>query len=86
MKVIVSSALHAYTGRRSSVEAEGGTLEEVTRSLDRTFPGLRFRIVDEQGRIRPHIKFFVNGVQTFKLSDPVAPADEVAIIQAFSGG
>ena len=86
MKVIVSSALHAYTGRRSSVEAEGRTLDEVTRSLDRSFPGLRFRIVDEQERIRPHIKFFVNGVQTFELGTPVAPSDEVAVIQAFSGG
>ena len=86
MKVIVSSALHAYTGRRASVEAEGRTLEEVTRSLDRSFPGLRYRIVDEQERIRPHIKFFVNGVQTFDLGTPISPSDEVAIIQAFSGG
>ena len=86
MKVIVSSALHAYTGRRSSVEAEGRTLGEIMGSLDRSFPGLRFRIVDEQERIRPHIKFFVNGVQTFDLGAAVSPSDEVAIIQAFSGG
>lgn len=86
MKVLIPSPLFSYTGGRKAVEAEGRTLEEVTRSLDRSFPGLRFRVVDEQGRIRPHIKFFVNRVQTFELSTPVGPADEVAIVNAFSGG
>lgn len=86
MKVLIPSPLHSYTGKRSSVEAEGATVEDVTRSLDRSFPGLRFRIIDEQERIRPHIKFFVNGVQTFDLASKVAPTDEVAIVQAFSGG
>ena len=86
MKVRIPSPLHGYTAGRSTVEADGATLEAVTRSLDRTFPGLRFRVVDEQDRIRPHIKFFVNGVQAAELSAPVAPTDEVAIVQAFSGG
>lgn len=86
MKVRIPSPLYRYTAGRSTVEADGATLEAVTRSLDRTFPGLRFRIVDEQDRIRPHIKFFVNRVQASDLSAPVAPSDEVAIVQAFSGG
>lgn len=86
MKVRIPSPLYGYTAGRSTVVADGATLEAVTRSLDRAFPGLRFRIVDEQDRIRPHIKFFVNGVQAAELSTPVGPSDEVAIVQAFSGG
>lgn len=86
MKVLIPSPLYSYTGGRKTVEAEGATLEAVTRSLDRSFPGLRFRVVDEQGGIRPHIKLFVNRVQVRDLSAPVGPADEVAIVNAFSGG
>lgn len=86
MKVLIPTPLHAYTGSRSRVEAVGKTLDQVTRDLDRQFPGIRFRIVDEQDRIRPHIKMFVNGEQVRALDGPVAATDEVAIIQAFSGG
>jgi molybdopterin converting factor small subunit len=86
LKVLVASPLHSYTGGRASVEAEGATLDAVLRDLDRRFPGLRFRIIDEQDRIRPHIKLFVDAEQTFDLSTRVPAAGEVAIVQAFSGG
>jgi hypothetical protein len=47
---------------------------------------MRFRVIDEQDRIRPHVKFFVNAEQVRDLSTPVAASDEIAIVQAFSGG
>lgn len=84
--VTIPTPLHSYTGSRSVVEASGSTLDLITRDLDRRFPGIRFRMIDEQDRIRPHIKLFLNGEQVFDLSVPVAASDEVAIIQAFSGG
>lgn len=68
------------------VEAVGSTLDEISHDLDRQFPGIRFRVIDEQENIRPHVKFFLNGYQAFALSSPVGPNDEVAIVQAFSGG
>lgn len=83
---MIPTPLHSYTGSRSVVEASGSTLDRITRDLDRRFPGIRFRMIDEQDRIRPHIKLFLNGEQVFDLSVPVAASDEVAIIQAFSGG
>jgi molybdopterin converting factor small subunit len=86
MKVRIPSALHSYTGDRSVVEADGATVDQLVRDLDGRFPGLRFRIIDEQDRIRPHVKVFVNGAQVWEIGAPVAPADEVAIVQAFSGG
>ena len=60
MKVLVPSPLRSYTGA-SEVDAQGATLAEVLADLDRRHPGLRFRIVDEQDRMRPHVRFFVNG-------------------------
>lgn len=85
MKVIVPSPLRSYTGARP-VEAEGATLAAVLADLDRRYPGIRFRMVDEQDRIRPHIRFFVNGGQVFDLRVPLHAEDELQIVQALSGG
>lgn len=86
VKVLIPTPLHSYTGSRSEVEASGSTLDQLTRDLDRQFPGIRFRMIDEQEHIRPHIKIFLNGNQTFELAAKIDPSDEVVIIQAFSGG
>lgn len=51
-----------------------------------THPDVRFRIIDEQDRMRPHIRFFVNGEQVFDLARPLRPWDAVQIVQALSGG
>ena len=54
--------------------------------LDRQFPGLRFRVVDEQGRLRQHMKVFVNEDVVRDLVTPLGPTDEVTLMQALSGG
>ena len=86
MKVLLPSPLASYTANRREVEAEGATLAELLADLDRRFPGIRFRVIDEQDRIRRHIRIFVNGRQARDLSLALAPADEVIIVQALSGG
>ncbi|HTF88904.1 MAG TPA: MoaD/ThiS family protein [Planctomycetota bacterium] len=86
MKVRLPSPLYSYTGERAEVDAQGATLAEVLADLERRFPGLRFRIVDEQDRIRPHIKFFVGRELATDLAWPVRPSDEVMIVAALSGG
>jgi molybdopterin synthase sulfur carrier subunit len=85
MKVLVPSPLYSYTGR-SEVEAEGGTLGELLDDLDRRYPGIRFRMIDEQEQMRRHVRFFINGEQTFDLGLPIRPDDRVCIVQALSGG
>jgi molybdopterin synthase sulfur carrier subunit len=85
MKVLIPSPLLSYTGR-AHVDAEGATLGALLADLDRRFPGIRFRMIDEQDRMRRHVRFFVNGEPTFDLALPVRPTDEVCIVQALSGG
>ena len=85
MKVLIASPLRPYTGA-SLVEASGTTVGEVLDDLDRRYPGLRFRMVDEQDRIRRHMRLFVNGAQVFDLAQALRPADEIQIVQALSGG
>lgn len=85
MKVLIPTPLRSYTGR-AEVEASGATLAELLADLDRQFPGIRFRMVDEQDQPRRHMRFFVNKRQIFDLSQGLDAADELAIVQALSGG
>jgi molybdopterin synthase sulfur carrier subunit len=86
MKVIIPQTLRSYTDQRDQVDAEGETLDDVLVDLDRQFPGIRFRMVNEQDQIRPHIIMFVHATRTRDLSTSVAGSEEVLIMQALSGG
>lgn len=85
MKVLIPGGLRFYT-ERSEVEVSGATLGAVLAELERLYPGIRFRIIDEQDRIRRHIRIFVNGAQLRDLAQPLAAGDELVIVQALSGG
>lgn len=85
MQVLIPSPLISYT-RKKYVEAHGATLGELLSDLERQFPGIRFRMIDEQDRVRPHMRIFVNGEQEFSLKRPLNPDDEISIVQALSGG
>jgi len=69
-----------------AVEAAGRTVADLLDDLDRQYPGIRFRMIDEQDAIRPHMRIFVNGEQVSGLDVALEPSDEVHILQALSGG
>ena len=85
MEVLIPTPLRDYTGA-ARVHADGDTLAAVLADLDRQYPGIRFRLVNEQGRTRPHMRIFVNRQAVFDLAHPLAGDDEVCIVQALSGG
>ena len=85
MKVLIPGPLRSYT-KKPEVEATGTTLAELLADLDRRYPGLRFRVIDEQDRMRRHVRFFVNGEQVFDMALSLRPGDAVQIVQALSGG
>ena len=85
MKVLIPGPLLSYTQQRE-VEASGATLTELLADLDRQYPGLRFRIIDERDEMRPHMRFFVNGEQLFDMTHSLRTTDAVQIVQALSGG
>jgi molybdopterin synthase sulfur carrier subunit len=86
MNVRIPDPLRSYTGQQKVVEGAGATLADMFDDLDRRFPGLRFRVIDEQGRVRKHMKVFVNAEAVRDLATTLAPGDEVTIMQALSGG
>jgi molybdopterin converting factor small subunit len=84
--VLIPSQLTSYTGGATRVQAEGGTVDAVLQDLDRRFPGLRFRVIDEQDRVRRHVRLFVGQDETREVGRPVAASDELMIFGALSGG
>ena len=85
-RVVVPSQLRGYTSGRSEVDASGATVAEVLADLDRQFPGFRFRVIDEQDRVRRHIIIFVGGDRIDAIGAPVPGGAEVHIVGALSGG
>jgi len=86
MRVHIPTALRSYTAQQSEVQVDSATLEDALTALDRRFPGIRFRIITEQDKIRPHIRIFVNEEQLHDLTAPLHRTDSVYIICALSGG
>jgi molybdopterin synthase sulfur carrier subunit len=85
VEVLIPGALKSYT-RDANVQAEGATLDALFDDLDRRYPGLRFRVVDEQGQLRPNMRLFVNGLGTRDMGHALKPGDYVAVVLALSGG
>ena len=86
MIVHVGSVLHEYTGGRSRVEARGATVGAVLDDLERRHPGLRFRVIDEQGRLRPHMRLYAGSEPVTDLARRVGERDELHVLGALSGG
>jgi molybdopterin converting factor small subunit len=86
MNVRLPTPVAEYTGGERDVQAHGANLAELLDDLDRRYPGLRFRLIDEQGAIRPHIRIFVNREMAGSLGLGLAPGDEVLVVAALSGG
>lgn len=86
MKVYIPDTLRSYTGDRRTVDAQGATLAALMLDLERQFPGIRFRMVDEQDAIRRHMRVFVNGEEARALDITLADRDDISIVQALSGG
>jgi molybdopterin synthase sulfur carrier subunit len=86
VQVELAALLRSYTGGASVVAANGTTLGEVLDDLDRRFRGIRFRVVDEQDRLRPHVRFFINGCDTREIAAALGEGDRIYIVGALSGG
>jgi sulfur-carrier protein len=86
IRVLIPSQLHAYSGGASRVEAEGRVISEVLDDLDRRFPGLKFRVIDEQDRVRPHMRLFVGQHAARDIFAPIGDGEELMIFGALSGG
>ena len=87
----IPGPLRQFTEGRSQVQiaTSGATLSEVLADLCAAYPGLRDRIMSEQGRIREHVSVFVgseNSRDIGGLGTPIPAGAEISIVPAVSGG
>ncbi len=88
--VRVPGLLRSYTAGAATLVLDplpsGATVDDVLHAMDARCPGLRFRLVDEQRRIRRHVRIFVAGVAAAGVATPVGDGAEIMIVGALSGG
>jgi len=87
----IPGPLRSFANGRGEVEVAGtpATLAEALRALWVVYPGIRDRVVTEQGLIRQHINIFVGKEDvryTGGLATSIAPGAEITIIPSVSGG
>ena len=89
VSVRVPTILRTYTKGESQVTVDGSTLSEVIDALDTSYPGIKGRIVDEQGELRRFVNIYV-GNDDVRFSDGLATAtpegSSVSVIPAVAGG
>lgn len=84
--VLIPTPLRKYTNGARQAQGHGETLRAVFDDLDAQYPGLKFRVIDEQGHLREHLKLFVNQRLAPTLETRVGANDQIQIILAISGG
>ncbi len=85
-QVLIPSQLTSYTAGATRVQAAGVTVGAILDDLNRRFPGLKFRVIDEQDRVRKHMRIFIGQRETRSIAAPIGDGDELLIFGALSGG
>ncbi len=88
-RLLLPASLRRYAGEQAEVEITGGTLGAALDDLAARLPQLERRLRDEQGRLRPHVLMFVDGVSVRSgapMDTPVGDGAEVFVAPAVSGG
>ncbi len=89
VKVRIPAPLQKLTGNKQEVEADAANIKELVTDLEKQFPGIRARLLDESGKIRRFINFYVNDedIRFLKQDEtPLLDGNEVSIIPAIAGG
>ncbi len=89
VSVRIPTILRTYTQDQSQVDADGATLVEVLDSLESSYPGIKARVVDEQGAVRRFVNIYVAEEDVrfaSGLDTPTPEGTQISIIPAVAGG
>ena len=87
--VRIPTPLRSITKGSAEVPAKGHTVDDVMQDLERQYPGLRERLVDEKGELRRFINLYVNEEDVRFLqgrTTALKDGDTVSIVPAIAGG
>ena len=89
-RVAIPTQLRSYTSGAAYVDTEVETdsprLADVFAVLERMYPGIRFRMIDEAGKVRPHIQVFVDMAIERNPQASLHEGAKIMIVGALSGG
>ncbi|AFY31262.1 MoaD/ThiS family protein [Calothrix sp. PCC 7507] len=89
VKVLVPTALQNFTNNEATLESSGSNISELLDSLEKSFPGIKSRLCDEQGKPRRFLNLYVNSedIRFLEGTETVLKdGDEVSIVPAVAGG
>ena len=86
VQVRLAPLLYSYTGGAKVITVEASSVAEAFEALDRRYPGIAFRVIDEQRQIRPHMNVFLGEDSVRDIQTPIPAAAEIYIVGALSGG
>ena len=87
--VKIPTPLRKLTNNETSVDADGKPIEQIVESLDSAYPGMRERLIDDNGDLRHFVNIYLNGEDIRYidgLKSPVSDNDELSIVPAVAGG
>ena len=88
-QVRIPTPLRNLTNNEEVVEVEAATIGAVIAELQVRFPGIKERLIDDQGQVRRFVNIYVGGEDIRFLQDQATPlkeGDEISIIPAIAGG
>ena len=89
IEVRIPTILRQYTGGAKSVEASGRSLGSLIDDLDAHHPGIKSRLVTEDGKLHRFVNVYVNVEDvrfTGALDTGLSDGDSVTILPAVAGG
>jgi len=87
--VRIPTPLRALTKGAAEVQADAGTITDLIEALERQFPGLKERLVEDGGELRRFINIYINQEDIRFLqgaTTTLKQGDEVSIVPAIAGG
>jgi molybdopterin synthase sulfur carrier subunit len=88
-KIRIPTPLRSFTQNKEEVTESGATVGEVLRNLEKRFPGIGARLLDDTGTVRRYVNIFHNDEDIRflqALETPVSDSDRITIIPAIAGG
>ena len=87
--VKIPTPLRKLTNNETSVDADGTTVRQIVESLESTYPGMRERLIEDNGDLRHFVNIYLNGEDIRYidgLKSSVSDNDELSIVPAVAGG
>jgi MoaD family protein len=87
--VRIPTILRSYTGGAKAVQGTGDTLADLLADLDAQYPGIKGRLITEEGALHRFVNVYVNDEDvrfSGGLDTEISDGDSVTILPAVAGG